>query len=135
MLDLDQWIARLVEEQPVILVEGPKDKASLAKLGLENIMTLKGKPLFKVVERVAAETSECLILTDLDEEGKKLYGVLRAGLQQHGVKVDDRFRHFLFKETELRQLEGLFRYARRLQEAQACSPGSAARVPAGKRRA
>lgn len=133
-MELDQWIARLVEEQPVVLVEGPKDRESLVKLGLENVITLKGKPLFKVVERVAAETDECLILTDLDEEGKKLYGVLRAGLQQHGVKVDDRFRHFLFKETELRQLEGLFRYARRLEELRACSPKSAVRVPAGKRR-
>jgi 5S rRNA maturation endonuclease (ribonuclease M5) len=116
MLELDQWLAKLVEEQPVVLVEGAKDKASLLKLGLENVITLKGKPLFKVVERVASETDECLVLTDLDDEGKKLYGALRAGLQRHGVKVDDRFRHFLFKETELRQLEGLFRYAQRLSE-------------------
>ena len=135
MLDLDQWIAKLVEEQPAIIVEGQNDKASLLKLGMENVITLKGKPLFKVVERVAAETDACLILTDLDEEGKKLYGVLRAGLQQHGVKIDDRFRHFLFKETELRQLEGLFRYAQRLSETRASAPASAARVPMGKRRA
>ena len=115
MPDLDQWIAKLVEEQPYILVEGPKDKAALLKLGLENVITLKGKPLYKVVERVAAETDACLILTDLDEEGKKLYGTLRQGLQRHGVKIDDRFRHFLFKETELRQIEGLFRYAARME--------------------
>ncbi len=113
MLDLDQWVAKLVEEQPFILVEGPKDKASLQKLGLENIITLKGKPLYKVVERVAEETDACIILTDLDAEGKKLYGRLRSDLQKHGVKVDDRFRHFLFKETDLRQIEGLFRYAQR----------------------
>lgn len=134
-MELDQWIAKLVEEQPVIVVEGAKDRASLAKLGMENVITLKGKPLFRVVERVAAETDKCLILTDLDEEGKKLYGVLRAGLQRHGVKVDDRFRHFLFKETELRQLEGLFRYARRLEESRACNQESAARARADKRRA
>lgn len=134
-MELDQWIEKLVEEQPVIVVEGAKDKASLLKLGMENVIMLKGKPLFKVVERVASETDECLILTDLDEEGKKLYGVLRAGLQRHGVKVDDRFRHFLFKETELRQLEGLFRYARRLQETRASAPASAARALSGIRRA
>ncbi len=110
MLDLDQWLAKLVEEQPFIIVEGSKDKASLQKLGLEHIITLKGKPLYKVVEHVAAETSECIILTDLDEEGKKLYGKLRQDLQKHGVKIDDRFRHFLFKETELRQIEGLYRH-------------------------
>lgn len=113
MLDLDQWIAKLVDEQPYVLVEGPKDKASLQKLGLENVITLKGKPLYKVVERIARETTDCIILTDLDEEGKKLYGRLRSDLQKHGVKVDDRFRHFLFKETELRQIEGLYRYVQR----------------------
>ncbi len=116
MLDLDQWITKLVEEQPVIIVEGPKDKASLAKLGLENIITLKGKPLYKVVERIAQATNECIILTDLDQEGKKIYARLRSDLQKHGVKVDDRFRHFLFKQTDLRQIEGLFRYVQRHDE-------------------
>jgi len=113
MVELDQWLEKLAAEQPFIVVEGAKDKAALLKLGMENVMTLRGKPLFKVVERVAAETGECLILTDLDEEGKKIYARLRADLQKHGVKIDDRFRHFLFKETELRQIEGLFRYVER----------------------
>ena len=113
MLNLDQWIALLVEEQPVIVVEGQKDKASLLKLGFENIITLRGKPLFKVVERVAEETTACIILTDLDEEGKKIYARLRTDLQKHGVKIDDRFRHFLFKETDLRQIEGLYNYIER----------------------
>jgi 5S rRNA maturation endonuclease (ribonuclease M5) len=113
MLLLDQWLAKLAEEQPVIVVEGAKDKASLAKLGCENIITLRGKPLYKVVERVALQTDECLILTDLDNEGKKLYARLSADLQKHGVKINNRFRHFLFKETDLRQIEGLFRYAER----------------------
>jgi 5S rRNA maturation endonuclease (ribonuclease M5) len=111
MLDLDQWIAKLVDEQPFVIVEGPKDKASLQKLGIENIITLKGKPLYKVVEQVAKMTDECLILTDLDEEGKELYARLKADLQKHGVKIDDRFRRFLFTETDLRQIEGLFRHA------------------------
>jgi len=113
MRDLDQWVAKLVEEQPVIIVEGQKDKASLQKLGLEKIITLKGKPLYKVVERVAKETEACLILTDLDREGKEIYGRLRQDLQKHGVRVDDRFRHFLFKETDLRQIEGLAKYIER----------------------
>ena len=113
MDDLDQWIELLVEEQPFVIVEGARDKASLLKLGIENIITLHGKPLFNVVERVALETDKCLILTDLDEEGKKIYSRLRTDLQKHGVKIDDRFRHFLFKETELRQIEGLFRYVQR----------------------
>lgn len=113
MPELDQWLAKLVEEQPLIVVEGPKDKESLRKLGLENIITLRGKPLYKVVEKIAEITNECLILTDLDNEGKKLYARLRQDLQKHGVKIDNRFRNFLFKETDLRQIEGLFNYFKR----------------------
>lgn len=113
MEEIDQWVEKLVEEQPWIIVEGPKDKASLRKLGLENVIYLRGKPLFEVVEWVASLTDECLILTDLDREGKKLYSVLKAELQKHGVRIDDKFRNFLFKETDLRQVEGLFKYLKR----------------------
>ncbi len=113
MQELDQWIQKLVEEQPFIIVEGYKDKASLQKLGLENIITLRGKPLYKIVELMAKLSDECIILTDLDREGKKLYSVLKAELQKHKVKIDDRFRNFLFKETDLRQIEGLFNYVQR----------------------
>jgi 5S rRNA maturation endonuclease (ribonuclease M5) len=113
MLEIDQWVEKLVEEQPFVIVEGPKDKASLRKIGLENIIYLRGKPLFKVVEWVASITRECAILTDLDREGKKLYSVLKTELQKHGVKIDDRFRKFLFKETDLRQIEGLFNFWQR----------------------
>ncbi len=116
MEEIDQWVEKLVEDQPWIIVEGPKDKAALRKLGLENIIYLRGKPLFEVVEWVASLTDECLILTDLDREGKKLYSVLKAELQKHKVKIDDKFRKFLFKETDLRQIEGLFNFVQRRQQ-------------------
>jgi 5S rRNA maturation endonuclease (ribonuclease M5) len=110
---VDQWIEKLCEEQPCIIVEGYKDRAALQKLGLENVVSLRGKPMYKVVELVAKLCDECVILTDLDREGKKIYSVLKAELQKHGVKIDDRFRKFLFKETDLRQIEGLFRFIQR----------------------
>lgn len=113
METVDQWVEKLAEEQPLIIVEGPKDKASLRKLGLEDVIYLRGKPLFEVVEWVVSLTDECVILTDLDREGRKLYSVLKAELQKHKVKIDDRFRRFLFKETDLRQIEGLFRFVER----------------------
>ncbi len=109
-LELEEWIAKLRKEQPLIIVEGPKDKAALEKLGLKNIIILKGKPLYKIVEQVSEQTNSCLILTDLDSEGKKLYSRLKKDLQRHKVKVDDRFRNFLFKETMLRCIEGIDTY-------------------------
>ncbi len=108
-MDLHDWIAKLVEEQPYIIVEGLKDKQALEALGLKKIITLK-KPLYATVEEVAAITKTVVILTDLDRKGKELFARLRQDLQKHGVTIDNQFREFLFKETQLRQIEGMTKY-------------------------
>ena len=111
-MDLHEWIDKLLEEQPYIIVEGLKDKRALAALGLKKIITLK-KPLYATVEDVAAKTTQVLILTDLDKKGKELFARLRKDLQKHRVKIDNKFREFLFKETKLRQIEGIVNYISR----------------------
>lgn len=94
----------------VVIVEGKKDKRALEKLGISNIMELSRKPLFQIVEDISNAHKECIILTDLDREGKELYGKLNSSLQRHGVKVNNKFRDFLFRHTKLRQIEGLDSY-------------------------
>ena len=94
----------------LIIVEGKKDKAALQKLGIKNIIELNKKPLFQIVEDVANSNEECIILTDLDEKGKEIYGKLNSNLQKNGVKVNNKFREFLFKHTKLRQIEGMDSY-------------------------
>ena len=89
-----------------MVVEGIKDKTALEHLGFTNVMVLK-KPLYAVVEDVAMQSKNVVILTDLDSKGKELYSKLSKDLQKHGVNVDNRFRKFLFKNTSLRQIEGL----------------------------
>jgi len=106
---LDEWIEKLRESDKFILVEGKKDKAALEFLGCTNVITLK-KPLYAVVEEIVGLTREIIILTDLDKEGKFLYARLNHDLQRHGVKVDRFFRQFLFRNSKLRQIEGLPRY-------------------------
>jgi 5S rRNA maturation endonuclease (ribonuclease M5) len=93
-------------KKEIVIVEGIKDRKALQKLGVKKIIILK-KPLFMVVEEVKERTSTCVVLTDLDPTGKKLYGRLKKDLNRFGVQVKDRFRNFLFKETTLRQIEGL----------------------------
>ena len=87
---------------------------ALEHFGIRKIMILNKKPLYKVVEDAAEKTKKAAILTDLDAEGKKLFGKLNSGLIHHGVKVDKKFREFLFKDTKLRQIEGLRRYVGKL---------------------
>ena len=93
----------------VVIVEGKKDKIALEKLGVRNIITLN-KPLYLVVEDVASRYKKAVILTDLDKEGMALYGRLSSDLQSHGVSVDNSFRNSLFRNTKLRQIEGIANY-------------------------
>ena len=107
---LNNLIEKIKNSNTLIIVEGKKDKAALQKLGLSNIIELSKKPLFQIVEEVSASNDECIILTDLDKKGKEIYGKLNSNLQKHGVKVNNKFREFLFKHTKLRQIEGIDTY-------------------------
>ncbi|MBI1934962.1 toprim domain-containing protein [Candidatus Woesearchaeota archaeon] len=105
---LNNLIGKAMESGILVIVEGRKDKNALNKLGIRNIIELNKKPLFSIVEEAAGQ-KECIILTDLDRKGRELYGKLNSGLQERGVKVDNRLRNFLFKSTKLRQIEGILK--------------------------
>ncbi len=107
--ELEQLLQKLLESAAAVIVEGRKDKSAVENLGVgsSRILTLNRKPLFAIAEEVAANYKSAVILTDLDAEGKKLHGRLSTLLQQLGVKVDSRLRNFLFKNTRLRQIEGI----------------------------
>ncbi len=106
---LELLITKLKLGASAVIVEGKKDKSALEKLGINSskIFTLNAKPLFVVAEAVAKDYDMAIILTDLDAEGKKLYGKLNTLLQHLGVNIDNSLRDFLFKNTKIRQIEGL----------------------------
>ena len=118
-MDKKEEFSNIIEKaknsNTLIIVEGKKDKAALQKLGLSNIIELNKKPLFQIVEEVSGSDDECIILTDLDKKGKELYGKLSSDLQKHGVKVNNKFREFLFRHTKLRQMEGIDTHFEKLQ--------------------
>lgn len=111
--DFQSHILLLKECNLPVIVEGVKDRKALEFFGINNFVILN-KPLFEIVELVAGQTKECVILTDLDVEGKKLYSMLSEDLQHRGVRINNNFRNFLFKETELRQIEGLKNYVKKV---------------------
>ena len=108
--ELQVFIENIKNSNILVIVEGKKDKIALQKLGLNNIIELSKKPIFQIVEDIANSNDECIILTDLDKEGKQLYSKLNSNLQKNGVKVNNKFREFLFKHTKLRQIEGIDTY-------------------------
>lgn len=109
MDDLSSWIKGLRNSKQLIIVEGKKDKHTLEALGITNIITLN-KPLFEIVENISSNHKECILLTDLDKKGKILYSKLKKDLQRNGVKTNDKFRNFLYKRTNLANIEGLITY-------------------------
>ena len=112
--EFNNFIDKIKNSGTLIIVEGKKDKAALQKLGLTNIVELNKKPLFQIVEEVSSSNKECIILTDLDKKGKEIYGKLNSNLQKHGVRINNKFREFLFRHTKLRQIEGIDSYIENL---------------------
>jgi 5S rRNA maturation endonuclease (ribonuclease M5) len=108
--EIHNFIQKIKDSNTLVVVEGKKDKEALQKLGITNIIELSKKPLFHIVEEISNSNRECIILTDLDNEGKLLYSKLNTNLQKNGVKINNKFRNFLFKNTKLRQIEGLDTY-------------------------
>jgi 5S rRNA maturation endonuclease (ribonuclease M5) len=109
LIEIEKFLDKLGKTEKMVIVEGVKDKRALQLLGVKNVCCLNDAPLYKIVEKVAAANKKVVILTDLDREGRKLYGKLRTQLQSLGVEVDNYFREFLFKNTRIRQVEGLGR--------------------------
>lgn len=109
-------LQKLRDSRKVVLVEGIKDKRALGELDIDNVLTLRKRPIYKVVELISDRYKDCVILTDLDREGKKLFRMINSGLSERGVRVDKRFRNFLFKKTKLRQIEGIANYFERIKE-------------------
>ena len=105
--EFSEHINKIKQSNQLIIVEGKKDRAALEKFGIKNIIELNKKPIFEIIENISDNNKNCIILTDLDRQGKELYGKLNSGLQQRGVKINNNFRNFLFKNTKLRQIEGL----------------------------
>ncbi len=110
---IHKFLEELTENNIPFLVEGKKDEKALRELGVENIVVLNC-PLFEVVEKLSC--SEVVLLTDFDKEGKKLYSKLYQECQHKGIKVNNRLRHFLLRETEVTHVEGLVTYLRNKEQ-------------------
>jgi len=113
--DILDHLDDLQERNIPIIVEGREDRKALLYFGLSNILVLYTKPFYKIIESLQ-KYPEIAVLTDLDKEGKRLYAKINDECSRRGIKINNTFRNFLFKETELAHIEGLPRYVERLKE-------------------
>ncbi|MFC1690982.1 toprim domain-containing protein [Nanoarchaeota archaeon] len=112
IIDLEYWLSELKHSDKLILVEGKKDITALTNLGINetNIVSLSKKDLFNLAEDISKKHKEIILLTDLDKEGKLLYGKLKKLFDEMGVKVDLTFREWLQNNTKLSHIEGIDTY-------------------------
>lgn len=113
--ELLEHLKRIKTENFTVIVEGINDKKALEEFNISKILTLK-QALYKVVEEAVRRKKPVVILTDLDRKGKELYGKLNHKFSQFGIHIDNQFREFLFRETKLRQIEGLVNYIKRRED-------------------
>ena len=93
-----------------VIVEGKNDVATLKRFGIKNIIPISGKNYFDLLEEIPEDTTEVVLLTDVDKQGEKIFKTLKKILESQGLKVDGFFRKYLKRLgiEEVEQLRDLF---------------------------
>jgi 5S rRNA maturation endonuclease (ribonuclease M5) len=120
--ELNHLLDELRDRSPdlVILVEGQKDKAALATLGIEGEIWAAQGPntIFSLAERLAHERKRAIVLTDWDRKGGQWAQLLRRSLRANGVQFDDSIRMgiVILAKSEVKDVEGLPSFYSRLSD-------------------
>lgn len=102
-----------------IIVEGRRDEAALRRLGVKGriyCLKARGESRHDFLERLDG-TTNAIVLTDFDREGKKLETWLYKELSQRGVRSDLKLwsRIRSLARTEIRSVEELPSFVRSLE--------------------
>ena len=80
----------------VVIVEGPRDLEALRQLGFRGVISLfsqVGVPDADFMDTASREYESVVILTDFDEEGRKIDLALSEGFERRGLRVEQGLRH------------------------------------------
>ena len=75
----------------VVIVEGPRDIDALRQLGFRGVISLfsqVGVPDADFIDAISREHGSVVIMTDFDEEGRKIDLALSEGFERRGVRVE-----------------------------------------------
>ena len=118
--NLIENIASLKRKNYLLIVEGDKDKKALEKIGLKNIFVINktGVSLYSRIEEIKSmigKKGKCVILTDFDKKGRKIYSIIKEELLKDGIKMDNSFRDLLIRQN-ISHVEGLATFLKNLEE-------------------
>ena len=75
----------------IVIVEGPRDLEALRQLGFRGVISLfsqVGVPDADFIDAISRAHGSVAILTDFDEEGRKIDLALSEGFERRGVRVE-----------------------------------------------
>jgi len=101
--ELEKLLQELRESSHTKIVEGKKDKTALNKLGITNVVTCSRS----MQEAAAVSTDPAIILTDYDEDGRRMASRLVELLHDEGKTADLDYRRKLRKITRITRVEEL----------------------------
>jgi 5S rRNA maturation endonuclease (ribonuclease M5) len=105
-----QWIKhlRIKSTKIPVIVRGEREKKRLAELKVKNIYILKD-PYFALAEKLADKYKEAILLFDVTKNGHKVYEKIQREFELVGIKIDNRFRQFIY-HTRQKTIQGLITY-------------------------
>ena len=105
-----EWIKhlRLSSREKPVIVKGQREKNRLTALGIKNIYILKD-PYYALAEKLAEKYKEAILLFNPDKAGQKIYEKIQREFEKTGIKIDNRFRQFIY-HTKVKSLQGLITY-------------------------
>ncbi|MBW2993141.1 hypothetical protein KY317_01040 [Candidatus Woesearchaeota archaeon] len=105
-----EWIKhlRLASREKPIIVKGQREKNRLTALGIKNIHILKD-PYYALAEKLAEKYKEAILLFNPDKTGQKTYEKVQREFERIGIKIDNRFRQFIY-HSKVKSLQGLITY-------------------------
>lgn len=108
-----EWV-RFLEKlrdmrEDIFIVEGKKDAKGLYTLGAKLVIVIKGKPLLRVTEeaetlRTSHQSSDIIILTDFDHEGKRVAAELSSLLRARRIEPNQAKRR-VFLDSGYKRIE------------------------------
>jgi len=107
--EVEEELFKLFEKikEKTVIVEGKRDKEVLYSFGFTKIFTIN-KGLYETAEKF--EGKKIIILTDFDQEGRKIAKKLNLFLQSLGCKVDRETRRkigLMFTRLRIKKIEEL----------------------------
>ncbi len=114
--NFSDWLDHLRHASVIypVVVEHDREKHELESFDVQNIVVLHEpedkiiRSLHRMIE-IRKLKPTVILMMDVNRKGEKQYHRIKALVENHGLKVNGRFRKFLYT-TEIKELSGLRRY-------------------------